>query len=143
MMVSLSVEETPDVDKERRKYIPNNYKRPSMQIIETTPEIDPEDIFRERKEDMPVVIWRFYVHDRKFHVSRPISVKIYHDQGLFFAENESLIVCGTGDTSEGALKDLYSHIKHFFEYYKNLNRNRLMGDALRLKELYKDLLSEE
>jgi len=71
------------------------------------------------------------------------SVKAYRDEDFFFAENENLAVCGTGDTLRDALQDLELHITHFFEYYKNLDNSQPAGDALRLKSLYKNLLIEE
>jgi len=45
--------------------------------------------------------------------------------------------------TESALQDLCLHITHFFEYYKKFDKSELIGDALRLKELYQNLLIEE
>jgi len=67
-------------------------------------------------------------------------VKIYRKDDLFFAENENFVICGTGDTLEDSLQDLCLHIIHFFEYYKKIDKSKLTGDALRLKELYENLL---
>jgi hypothetical protein len=86
---------------------------------------------------------RLQAETKKFYTPKPISVKIYRDEDLFFAENENLVVCGTGDTTQDALQDLCVHIIHFFEYYKKLDKSKLTGDALRLKELYQNLLIEE
>ncbi len=70
------------------------------------------------------------------------TVKIYQDEVLFFAENENLNVCGTGETSQEALADLRLHILHFYKYYRELDKEQLVGDAVRLKELYHNLLIE-
>ncbi|ODS31878.1 MAG: hypothetical protein SCARUB_02992 [Candidatus Scalindua rubra] len=66
-----------------------------------------------------------------------ITVKIYRDDDLFFAENETLVVCGTGDIPQDALQDLCFRIIHFFEYYKKFDESELTGDALRLKNSIK------
>jgi hypothetical protein len=75
-----------------------------------------------------------------YKLNRLISLNVYKDEKYFFAENKTLNICGTGETSDEAVKDAKIHISHFYEYYKKLEQDKLMGDALRLKELYKDLL---
>lgn len=132
-----------DVMKERMAYVPENYIPSKVTEIGTAPTIDPQQIFSQSKRHQPVPIWRLHVETKKFYTPQPISVKIYRDEDLFFAENENLVVCGTGDTSQNALQDLCLHIIHFFEYYKKLDKSKLTGDALRLKDLYENLLIEE
>lgn len=80
-------------------------------------------------------IMRLQEDTRPFYTSKPILVNIYRDGDLFFVENENLVICGTGHTPQEALKDLSQHIIHFLEYYKNLDKSKLIGDALRLKRL--------
>ncbi|MBU4257655.1 hypothetical protein KKC04_04580 [Patescibacteria group bacterium] len=36
------------------------------------------------------------------YISTPVAVKVYRDEDFFFAENENLAVCGTGDTPQDA-----------------------------------------
>lgn len=138
-----SVENTYDVIKERMAYMPKDYKSFRMAEVSTVPVIDLQQVFTRGRKYQPSPIWRIQAETKKFYTPKPILVKIYRDEGLFFAENENLVVCGTGNTPQEALKDLSLHITYFFKYYKKLDRSRLTGDALRLKDLYENLLIEE
>jgi len=137
------VESTYDVVKERMAYVPENYIDSTVKEVGTASAIDPQQIFSHIKKYQPSPMWRIYVEAKKFYTPKPIVVRIYRDEDLFFAENETLAVCGTGDAPESALQDLCLHITHFFEYYKKFDKSELIGDALRLKELYQNLLIEE
>jgi hypothetical protein len=132
-----------DIMKEKAEDIPENYTRSGDSVVVTSPEINPKEVFSHQKRYSPAPLMRLQENTRKFHTPKPILVTIYQDEDLFFAENENLVICGTGHTPQEALKDLGQHIIHFFEYYKNLDKSKLIGDALRLKELYQDLLIEE
>lgn len=129
--------------KERLTDVPGNYKSSRVLEVGTAPGIDPLQVFRQIRKVQPAPLWRLYTKTKKFYTPKPISVKISCDEDLFFAENENLVICGTGDTPEKALEDLCLHIIHFFEYYKKLDKSKLRGDALRLKKLYENLLIEE
>ena len=123
--------------------IPGNYKRSTVMKVETDYKTDPMEIYNRVKRITPTQVWRFSANLKVYRSSKPISVKVYSDGDLFFAENETLAVCGTGDTQHDALQDWALHIVHFYEYYKQLDESQLIGEALRLKELYKSLLVEE
>lgn len=142
-MSSSLVESSYDIIKERTAYVPGNYVGSRVKEEGTASAIDPQRIFSQLKKYQPSPMWRIYVESKKFHTSKPIIVRIYRDGNLFFAENENLAVCGTGDTPESALQDLRVHIIHFFDYYREIDEGKLTGDSLRLKALYKDLLIEE
>ena len=90
-----------------------------------------------------IYIYRLFKENKRYLTNKPIAVKIYQDEGLFFTENENLNVCGTGETSQEALADLYLHILHFYNYYREINEERLTENAIKLKKLYHDLLIEE
>ena len=78
---------------------------------------------KEIYENAPLApLWRLQSKTKRFYTPIPIAVKAYRDEDFFFAENENLAVCGTGDTPQDALQDLELHITHFFEYYKNLDK---------------------
>lgn len=132
-----------DIVKERvgNVHIPEMYTRAKW--ARTYTEIDPKEVFGHQRRCQPAPIMRLQENSRKFSAAKPILVNVYQDEDLFFAENENLVVCGTGYTPQEALKDLCQHIMYFFEYYKNLDESNLIGDALKLKELYQGLLIEE
>jgi hypothetical protein len=140
--VSLALKDSYDEVKERLRRIPENYERISSSEVETAQIIDPEKIFKEARKSQPAHLLRLYTKTKKFYTPKPISVKIYREEALFFAENETLVVCGTGATVDEALQDFSLHILHFFEYYKKLDKNKLTGDALRLKDIFENLLIE-
>jgi len=142
-MNSSLAEDTYDVIKERMAYVPENYKSSGVGEVGTATVVDPQEVFSQTRKHQPIPIWRIHVEPKRFYTPKPILVKIYSDEDFFFAENEKLAVCGTGDTPQNALQDFYFHIVHFFEYYMGIDENKLTGDALRLKNLYQNLLIEE
>ncbi|MEK9149201.1 MAG: hypothetical protein AAB267_04055, partial [Candidatus Desantisbacteria bacterium] len=87
--------------------------------IGTASAIDPHQVFNQSKKQQPSYI--FHIKIKKFYAPKPISVKCYREEDLFFAENENLCVCGTGDTREEALHNLSLHLIYFFDYYKKLD----------------------
>jgi hypothetical protein len=131
-----------DIINELAGHIPENYRRSGDSIDATSPEINPKDVFSQQRVYKPAPLMKLQENARKFYTPKPILVNIYRDGELFFAENENLVVCGTGHTRKEALEDLSLHIIHFFEYYNKLDKSELIGDALRLKELYQNLLVE-
>lgn len=126
--------------KERRRDLPSNYRSTLVTEIGTTNIIDWQQVFKNKKT---IYIYRLFKENKRYIINNPIAVKIYQDEGLFFTENENLNVCGTGETSQEALADLYLYILHFYNYYREIDKERLIGDAVRLKKLYHDLLIEE
>lgn len=129
--------------KERMEYMPVNYESTRAIGVRTATAIDPQQIFANHIKSYVAPLWRLQDKTKRFYTPKPIAVKVYRDEDFFFAENENLAVCGTGDTPQDALQDLVLHIIHFFEYYKKLDDSQLEGDALRLKTLYQSLLIEE
>lgn len=79
---------------------------------------------------------------REYIPENPISVKVYSEDNMYFAENDNLSVCGTGENQEEALQDLQLHIVHFYNYYHNIEDDKLMGEALKLKKIYAGLFQK-
>ena len=139
-MATVLVEEDYDLMEERKRDLPNNYKSTLVAEVGTAEIIDWQQIFKNKKT---IYIYRLFKENKRYIINNPIAVKIYQDEGLFFTENENLNVCGTGETSQEALADLYLHILHFYNYYREINEERLTENAIKLKKLYHDLLIEE
>ncbi|MFH1230855.1 MAG: hypothetical protein V1709_05095 [Planctomycetota bacterium] len=125
-----------------QEYISDAFKELGKWKVETAEESTPY-IVRQPLQIQSAPLWRLSTGTKKFYTPKPISVKIYRDGAFFFAENEALVLCGTGNTPGDALKDLTQHIIYFFNYYQNLNELQLIGDAIRLKNIYTNLLVEE
>ena len=139
-MATVLVEETYDLMEERKRDLPNNYRSTLVTEIGTTNIVDWQQVFKNKKT---IYIYRLFKENKRYLTNKPIAVKIYQDEGLFFTENENLNVCGTGETSQEALADLYLHILHFYNYYREINEEQLTENAIKLKKLYHDLLIEE
>jgi hypothetical protein len=127
----------------RQQYIPQNYL-----ILPSPPATGVGIIHLERfgrDEGIPKVapLWAVHSEGKTLKTSRPIKVNVFKDGDLFFAENETLLVCGIGDSAWEAVEELEMHIVHFWKYYNNLPENLVIGEAKRLKTQYKDLLIEE
>ena len=139
-MANVSVEETYDLIEERKRDLSTNYRSTLVAEVGTAKIIDWQQVFKNKET---VYIYRLYKENKRYLANRPIAVKIYQEEGLFFAENENLNICGTGETSQEALADLHLHILHFYKYYRKIDKEQLVGYAIKLKKLYHNLLIEE
>lgn len=88
-------------------------------------------------------LWTIPVRKKHYRSAKPIKVYIHVEDDIFFAENETLVVVGTGKSPAEAIADLSNHIIHFYHYYRNLPFDKITGDAIRLKRVYETLFIEE
>jgi len=131
------------VREERQEYLPANYRHSEV-AVDTAKEIVGEELLRSLPSRQLVTpLWSVGTPEKRFRTVKPLSVRVYFDDGLFFAENEALLLYGTGMSPDEAITDLGLHIIHFYQYYKNLDWSQITGDALRLKKLYEGLLLGE
>jgi hypothetical protein len=128
---------------EKREYLLQNYRHSEVKV-DTGKEIVAEELFGSLPSQKLIApLWSVGIPGKKFRTVKPIAARIYFDEGLFFAENDTLLLYGTGMSPEEAIKDLGAHIIHFYEYYRKLDWSQVTGDAIRLKRVYENLLSEE
>jgi hypothetical protein len=141
--MSPEVAETPyDLLQARLGEFPSDYSRIGASIG-TAQTINPLCLFEESRNIPQVPIWRMQRETKRFHFRRPITVRIYQEGDFYFATNDNLIITGTGTNPEEAFQDFISHVFHFIEYYKKIDRKQLMGDALRLKDLFSSLIVDQ
>lgn len=135
--------ETSELAMERMSRIPEKYNPVDISQNITAPEIS----FREVSSDIigskPLILSRFPVKTKRYCTAKPIRVKVYRDDDIFFAENETISVWGAGETQQEAIEDFCEQVLYFFEHYKKIEKSKLSELALKLKEIYKDLLFEE
>jgi hypothetical protein len=81
-------------------------------------------------------------HGLKLKACRLVTVKFSKGEELWFAENEKLDIYAEGETREKALREFQLLLTHYFKYYKELDRSRGMGEALRLKSLFEENFDE-
>jgi hypothetical protein len=142
-MITSSIWESYEEIKRRQQDIREDFRMFQLPIG-TAVDIAPEKRFGQDHQIPEVApLWAVHAEGKLFRVSQPIRVHVFRDGNLFFAENETLLVCGTGDSAWEAVEDLELHIIHFYNYYKELPSDRVMGEAKRLKAIYRDLLVEE
>jgi len=146
-MSPLALEQTYELMKEKIDHTPTNYRAENKWNVETADSITPQTVFARyfngccSSSSFP--LWSISKNGINYSISKPILAKIYQDGAYFFAENETLALCGTGENPQDALQDLEYHIVYFFHHYRGLSEDEIMGDASRLKEIYRDLLIEE
>lgn len=128
---------------ERQEYLPSNYRHSEVRV-DTAREIAGEDLLRLlSSRQLAAPLWSVGTLGKRFRTAKPLSVRVYFDDGLFFAENDTLFLYGSGVSPDEAIEDLGLHIIHFYQYYKALDWSQVTGDAIRLKRLYEGLLLEE
>lgn len=88
-------------------------------------------------------IWSLKKESITLRAVKPIVVRLRFEDNFYFAENSTLVICGTGLTSQEAIADFGLHVVHFHEYYRDLSVDLLTGDAIRLKQLFANLFVEE
>ena len=128
--------------RERKSYFPGMYTGTAPSFIGTAARSDqPEAYFRSGRFNSAPLI-EFKGEQKTYVTSKPILIKVYRQEDIFFAENESLVLCGTGASREEAVLDFVKHVDYFYNFYKRQSEGNLVGDALRLKKIYDELLVE-
>jgi len=106
--------------------------------------IFPEDRARQ-DEQIPLVapLWGFHAEGKSYKLSVPVQVQFSREGDFCFAENEQLVLYGSGETIREALEDLTSDILYFWKYYRRLSWDNVIGEGRRLKEIYETLVIKE
>lgn len=67
---------------------------------------------------------------------KPVEITIMEDEGQLFASSETLNIDAFGENIQSLISDFSQHVIYFYKYYNNLSEEQVMGNALRLKNLY-------
>ena len=140
-MNGAALADTYELVKERRAYFPDEYKGAAPYVGTAAQSIQPESYFYSGGFSTAPLM-EFRGEQKTYITSKPILVKVYREGDVFFAENESLVLSGSGTSREDAVLDFVKHVDYFYNFYKRQTESDLMGDALRLKKIYNDLLIE-
>ena len=127
--------------RKRKEYFPDEYKGVAAYVGTAAQSIQPESYFYSGHFNTAPLM-EFRSEQKHYAASKPILIKVFKVEDVFFAENESLILSGTGTSREDAVLDFVGHVHYFYNFYKRKNENELTGDALRLKKIYENLLIE-
>ncbi len=136
------IEDSYNLIKSRKLDIPFGGYEVSSSEESTEVDFDPGE-YLQRIGTKTFPKWQFKSTGLKVYSSKPIEVVITRGNGTYFAENEALDICATGDSEREALEDFCQHVIYFYKYYKQLGWDQVMGHARKLKESYGNLFQEE
>lgn len=142
-MNGLELEQSYQLINDRRQFIPENYE--SYACISTGADIDLREWFElvASSYSSRLPLWKFSVRDKIIYPKEPISLSITKGDTLYFAENETLGIFATGESRDAAIEDFAEQVLYFYEYYKAMSWDKVIGEARRLKEIYSDHFKEE
>lgn len=140
-MSGVALADTYKLVEERKAYFPDEYRGIAPVIGTASQSIQPEAYFDSSRFNTAPLM-EFRGEERSYVASKPILIKVYREDDVFFAENESLVLCGTGTSRDEAVLDFVKHLDYFHSFYKKQSESNLVGDALRLKKIYDNLLVE-
>jgi len=72
----------------------------------------------------------------------PITLKMENNEEVFIVSNDDLNLHGIGFSKEDALSDFNSSFIHFWNYYMEIDENKIIGYAKRLKALFTNIVKE-
>lgn len=102
---------------------------PSLRGIEGRQEVP--DIMR-------VPLKEFTLEGESLRSDKPVEIVITNEDGVFFVSNESLNIDAEGSSISEAIEDFSHHVFYFYSYYTNKDNSEVIGNAIRLKELYEN-----
>ena len=123
----------------------DNYFKYHDKDIETAENINSkrEEIIKELSKPLKyTIIVKTKVNEKILRTIKPISLTIYSDTDHYYVENEYLSLYGVGKNTTEAVKDFITHLLYFYQYYMNIDKKKLIGEGIRLKEIYENLFRE-
>lgn len=84
-------------------------------------------------------VWVINIEGMPKLLKKPIALRLQSEGGRFYAENDTLDICGYGSTRDEALQDAIGDIAYYYSYYSALNDDDVIGHGRVIKERYGDL----
>jgi len=134
------INESYSLRKERSSYFPKNFKR-ELVADSTASELRPDVRFA-RSPVVKLPVWVFSSEGKAIKAKKPVSLKVFRGETLFFVENETLEIYATGESLEEAMRVFNDHLIYFYTHYKDLGWEHVTGNAVRLKKLYQKNFEE-
>lgn len=79
------------------------------------------------------------VRGARYKATSPVALAVERRGDHYFAENDTLDVCGYGPTAQAAVESAVKHLAYYFDHYLSINDDRLTADAIKLKRLYRNI----
>ncbi len=84
-------------------------------------------------------VWVINIEGELHSLTKPITLRLSCEGKRFYAENDSLEVCGYGDTRDEALQDAIGDIAYYYSYYGALKDDDVTGHGCEIKKRYEGL----
>ena len=139
-MTLAHISESYELREERLRFVPEHFER-GVTSVSTAPELDVTP-WASGLSAAKTPLWRFPSPPAVILSSKPVTVKVYRGEALFFAENENLGIFATGESRNEAISAFCEDLVHFYEHYKRLDWDRVTGEARRMKKIYEDLFEK-
>lgn len=80
-------------------------------------------------------LFEFTAGDQTVRLTRPVPLRIAFEEGMWFAENESLSLFGHGQSVDEAVADFVHDLGYLWARYRALTDEELSENANNLKKL--------
>jgi len=79
---------------------------------------------------------QFVSENKVLFSNKPVEVSVIFENNQIIASNESLSIFAVGDDMDSVMNDFSQHVFYYFNYYRNVGE--VIGDAVRLKDIYEN-----
>lgn len=97
----------------------------------------------EKRVSLHRPVWAIAVGGVRYVAAKPIRLRIHCEGDMYFASNNTLNICGYGSTLQESISEAIKHIAYFYEYYRSLSTDQVIGEAAQLKQVFENLLNRE
>ena len=81
-------------------------------------------------------VWEINKNGKLHSLKRPVVLQVKNEGGTYFAENDSLGICGYGDSACKALDQAVKELEYYHEYYGNLDENEVIGYGVTIRNRF-------
>ncbi len=117
-------------------YVFDDLREDGWKPVKPSPSIRGMEEEQEISHTMKVPLRKFATEENVIYSDKPVMIEITLEDGVFYATNETLNIDAEGNSIANVILDFSRHIIYFYSYYANKNEAGVMGNAVRLKEVY-------
>lgn len=88
-----------------------------------------------------VPIWEFIYENKKYTLNKPLNLEVYKNELGYTLENEKLNIFSSNEDFKSAYLEFIDHLFYFYNYYKDISDDDIIGNAIELKNIYADLVN--
>ena len=88
-------------------------------------------------------IWEFSYEEKKFTLKNPLKIDVEIEEGNYTVENDELGIYANNENSFlEAYHEFLEHLVYYYNFYKDLSDEEIVGKAVTLKAIYSELIEE-